>query len=149
MGFAFLHSIRPEPNQKSKCPKEEDSPNPWSSARTLLPSLVRRKPAVPNASKNCGLTSRKTTCRIPTTSSTSPPTKRWLRFSVPTASVLLVWLSSCLNTFHNFSNFHYTFRKHADNDAPRKTEKKKLDKNHPWFQKRPLYTLSIKNSTYC
>merc|ERR1712156_1115355 len=41
-------------------------------------------------------------------------------------------------------NFHYTFRKHADNDAPRKTEKKKLDKNHPWFQKRPLYTLSIK-----
>merc|ERR1719150_3256844 len=104
-------------------------------APRIKPSLARKKPAVPNASKNCGPTSRKTTCRIPTTSSTSPPTKRWLRFSVPTAFVLLVWPSSCPNTFHNFSNFHYTFRKHADNDAPRKTEKKKLDKNHPWFQK--------------
>merc|ERR1712227_814172 len=104
-----------------------------SSARTLLPSLARRKPAVPNASKNCGPTSRKTTCRIPTTSSTSPPTKRWQRFSAPTAFVLSVWPSSCLNTFHNFSNFQYKFRKHADNDAPRRTEKKKLDKNHPYI----------------
>merc|ERR1711988_891411 len=138
MGFAFLHSIRPEPNQKSKCPKEEDSPNPWSSARTLLPSLARRKPAVPNASKNCGPTSRKTTCRTPTTSSTSLPTKRWLRFSVPTASVLLVWPSSCLNTFHNFSNFHYTFRKHADNDAPRKTEKRKIGQKSSLVSKMTL-----------
>merc|ERR1712193_360501 len=115
-----------------------------SSARTLLPLLARRKPAVPNASKNCGLTSRKTTCRTPTTSSTSPPTKRWQRFSVPTASVLLVWPSSCLNTFHNFSNFHYTFRKHADNDAPRKTEKKNWTKIILGFKNDPYILLVLK-----
>merc|ERR1711962_436759 len=134
MGFAFRDSIRPEPTKKSKCPKEEDLPNPRSSARTLLPSLARRKPAVPNASKNCGPTSRKTTCRTPITSSTSPLTKRWQRFSVPTASVLLVWPSSCPNTFHNFS-------KHADNDAPRKTEKKNWTKIILGFKNDPYIHL--------
>merc|ERR1712109_290482 len=144
MGFAFRDSIRPEPTKKIKMPKGGGLTKPMSSARTLLPSLARRRLAVPNASRNCGPTSRKTTCRIPTTSSTSPPTKRWQRFSVPTVSVLLVWPSSCPNTFHNFSNFHYTFRKHADNDAPRKTEKKNWTKIILGFKNDPYIHLVLK-----
>merc|ERR1712156_991493 len=119
-----------------------------SSALISQPSLALMKPAVPNESNSFGLTSRRTTCKIPTTSSTSPPTKRWQRFSVLIESVPSVWPSSCPNTFHNFSNFHYTFRKHADNDAPRKTEKKNWTKIILGFKNDP-YILSIKNSTYC
>merc|ERR1712203_694891 len=58
-----------------------------SLALTSPTSLARKRLAVLNASRNCGLTSRRTTSKIPLTSNFSPPTKRWLRFSVPTASV--------------------------------------------------------------
>merc|ERR1712203_953505 len=54
-------------------------PNP-SLALTSPTSLARKRLAVLNASRNCGLTSRRTTSKIPLTSNFSPPTKRWLRF---------------------------------------------------------------------
>merc|ERR1711971_871876 len=51
-----------------------------SLALTSPTSLARKRLAVLNASRNCGLTSRRTTSKIPLTSNFSPPTKRWLGF---------------------------------------------------------------------
>ena len=56
--------------------------------------------AVLNASRNFGLTSRRTNSKIPLTSNFSPPTKRWLRFSVPIATVPSAWPSFSPLTCH-------------------------------------------------
>merc|ERR1712183_1186120 len=67
----------------------------------ILPTLLaRRKLPVPNALSSYGLTSRRTIFKTQKTSNSSHPTKRWQRYSVLTASVLLVW--------PNF--FHPTFQ---------------------------------------
>merc|ERR1712212_545055 len=84
-------------------------------------------------SRNCGLTSRRTTCKIPTTSNTSLPTKRWLRFSVPTVSVLSVWPNSSQLTSPLYNRQKEYYKRYEDNDAPRKTCN--LDTNHlPGFK---------------
>ena len=88
-----LNQKQPKP---SPCLKDQDSPSPWSSQLTLLISSARRKPPEPNASSNCGLTSRRTTSKIQKTNNSSPQTKRWPRFSAVTASVPSVWP----NSFH-------------------------------------------------
>jgi len=91
-----LNQKQPKP---SPCLKDQDSPSPWSSQLTLLILLARRKPQEPNASSNCGLTSRKTTFKIQKTNNSSPQTKRWQRFSAVTVSVPSVWP----NSFHLIS----------------------------------------------
>merc|ERR1711997_817954 len=77
-----------------KCLKEQDSPNPRSSALTLLKSLAKKRLAVLNVSNNFGHTSRRTISRTPKTNNSSTPTRKWQRFLEPTAFVPLVWPSS-------------------------------------------------------
>merc|ERR1711997_918854 len=77
-----------------KCLKEQDSPNPRSSALTSLKSLAKKRLAVLNASSNFGHTSRRTISRTPKTNNSSTLTRKWQRFLEMTASVLSVWPSS-------------------------------------------------------
>merc|ERR1712008_663772 len=82
--FRFSFNFPPTSNQK----------NPSSSALTSPRLLAKKRPAVLNASSNCGLTSRRTTSKTPKTSNSSTPTKRWQRYSDPTAFVPSVWPNS-------------------------------------------------------
>merc|ERR1711971_448726 len=86
---------------------------------------ARTRPAVPNASNSCGLTSRKTTSKIPKTSSTSPPTRRWLRFSVLTAFALSEWPNSSLLISHKWVSKKIIFisTNWATYDGKHRTEK--------------------------
>merc|ERR1711956_200850 len=78
-----------------------------------------------------GLTSRRTTSKIPLTSNFSPPTKRWLRFSVPTASVPSAWPSFSPLTCHkkcparNTQHLEPTKKNPAPKGDQRKKKKKK------------------------
>merc|ERR1712026_408832 len=135
MGFAFRDSIRPEPTKKIKMPKGGGLTKPMKLSEDLAAIVGKKEASRAECIKELWAYLKKNNLQDPDNKQYFTPDKKMAKVSVPTASVLSVWPSSCLNTFHNFSNFQYTFRKHADNDAPRKTEKKKLDKNHPWFQK--------------
>jgi len=98
----FILSTQSKPKQPKppSCLKDPDSPSQWSSLLILPTLLVRRKLPVPNALSSYGPTSRRTIFKTQKTSNSSHPTKRWQRYSVLTASVLLVW--------PNF--FHPTFQ---------------------------------------
>merc|ERR1711862_803561 len=103
MGNALLYSTRPEPKLKLKMPK------------------------------GGGLTSRRTTCKIPTTSSTSPPTKRWPRFSALTVSVLSVWPNSCLLTSHKHWVLSIFFLNKIMTTYDKKRIRQKKPSNHPIY----------------
>merc|ERR1711935_1289051 len=75
-------------------PSTSNQKNPSSSALTSPRLLAKKRPAVLNASSNCGLTSKRTTSKTPKTSNSSTPTKRWQRYSDPTAFVPSVWPNS-------------------------------------------------------
>merc|ERR1712008_582484 len=94
-------------------------------------SVARKRLAVLNASRNCGLTSRRTTSKIPLTSNFSPPTKRWLRFSVPTASVPSAWPSFSPLTCHKKRPARNT--QHLEptkkNPAPKGDQREKKEEN--------------------
>merc|ERR1712210_248046 len=94
--FRFPLNFSPISNQKKLIimPKGAGLTKPMKLSADLAEVVGKKRPAVLNASSNCGLTSRKTTSKTPKTSNFSTPTKRWQRFSDLTAFVPSVWLSS-------------------------------------------------------
>merc|ERR1712203_60093 len=102
MGTRTFRFTQTRIQQKLKMPKGGGLTKPMKLALILLPLSAKTRPAVPNASNSCGLTSRKTTSKTPKTSSTSPPTIRWLRFSVLTAFALSEWPNSSLLISHKW-----------------------------------------------
>ena len=87
--------------------------------------------AVLNASRNFGLTSRRTNSKIPLTSNFSPPTKRWLRFSVPIATVPSAWPSFSPLTCHKKwpPGILNIWNRQNKNPAPRGTRENKEENN--------------------
>merc|ERR1712008_152372 len=96
MGTHTFRFTQTRIQQKLKMPKGGGLTKPTKLSADLLPLSVKTRPAVPNASNSCGLTSRKTTSKTPKTSNTLPPTRRWPRFSVLTVSAPLEWPNSFL-----------------------------------------------------
>merc|ERR1712172_258507 len=96
MGTHSFRFTQTRIQQKLKMPKGGGLTKPMKLSADLAAIVGKTRPAVPNASNSCGLTSRKTTSKTPKTNNISPPTRRWLRFSVLTAFALSEWPNSFL-----------------------------------------------------
>merc|ERR1739849_44216 len=77
-----------------KMPKGSGLTKPMKLSAELADIVGKKEASRAECIKELWLILRRTTCKIPPTNNTSPPTRRWLRFSVATASVLSAWPSS-------------------------------------------------------
>merc|ERR1712223_2081400 len=111
MGIRPLRFNQTRTKKKIKMPKGGGLTKPMKLSEDLAAIVGKKEASRAECIKELWAYLKKNNLQDPDNKQYFTPDKRWQRFSVPTAFVLLVWPSSCPNTFHNFSNFHYTFRK--------------------------------------
>merc|ERR1712080_713087 len=86
----FFHSIKNK-TKAANMPKGSGLTKPMKLSADLADIVARRKHPEQNASNSYGHTSRRTTSKTQKTNNSSPPTKRWQRSLVMTASEPSVW----------------------------------------------------------